>query len=74
MTVPAGIDCHASDFAAVLRGRIHIWEPATSRLRQWYPTARLDSPVAQLYSLYSEQMRPDLAEQMYRNGLAEPVS
>ncbi|MBF6095739.1 MBL fold metallo-hydrolase [Nocardia cyriacigeorgica] len=74
MAIPAGIDCHASDLVAVLRGRIHVWELATSRLRQWYLTSRLESPVAFLYSLYSEQVRPDLAEQMYRKALAAPVS
>ncbi|MEU6561970.1 MBL fold metallo-hydrolase [Nocardia nova] len=73
MAIPSGIDCHTSDLAAVLRGRIHIWELATSRLRQWYLTSRMDSPVAFLYTLYSEQVRPDLAETMYRNALAEPV-
>jgi hypothetical protein len=73
MGVPAGIDCHASDFVAVLDGRIHIWELATSRLRQWYLTPRLDSPVAFLYTLYSEQVRPDLAARLYRTALTEPA-
>ncbi|MFX0559962.1 MBL fold metallo-hydrolase [Tepidibacillus infernus] len=65
--IPYGIDVNASDLCAVFEGRIHIWELATSRMRQWYLCPKFDSPVAFLYSLYSEQLRPDLAEKLYKN-------
>lgn len=65
-SVPSGIVVHASDLAAVFAGEVHIWEVATSRMRQWYLTSRLDSPVGFLYGALSEQVRPDLAARLYR--------
>ncbi|WP_410615851.1 MBL fold metallo-hydrolase [Amycolatopsis sp. lyj-109] len=64
--IPSGIDVNAADLAAVFTGQVHIWELATARMRQWYLTSRLDSPVAFLYAALSEQVRPDLAEALYR--------
>ncbi|MFE7623306.1 MBL fold metallo-hydrolase [Streptomyces sp. NPDC057509] len=66
-TIPSGIDVNAGDLAAVLRGEIHIWELAVSRMRQWYLGDRMDSPVGFLYGALSEQVRPDLAARMYRS-------
>ncbi|MGE3287657.1 MAG: MBL fold metallo-hydrolase [Pseudonocardia sp.] len=65
-TVPSGVDVWASDLAAVLRGELHVWELAVSRMRQWYVNDRLDSPVGFLYGCLSEQLRPDLAHRLYR--------
>ncbi|MEH1101204.1 MBL fold metallo-hydrolase [Micromonospora sp. CPCC 205561] len=66
-SVPSGIDVNAVDLVAVLRGRIHIWELAVSRMRQWYLCDKFDSPVGFLYGYYSEQVRPELAAELYRN-------
>ncbi|MFJ3162192.1 MBL fold metallo-hydrolase [Streptomyces kanasensis] len=68
-SVPSGIDVNCADLLAVLRGEIHIWELAVSRLRQWYVGDRLESPVAFLYGALSEQVRPDLAARLYRSLL-----
>ncbi|HEV7651510.1 MAG TPA: MBL fold metallo-hydrolase [Actinophytocola sp.] len=65
-TIPSGVDTNAVDLLAVLRGRIHIWELAVSRLRQWYLCDKLDSPVGFLYGYFSEQVRPGLARELYR--------
>jgi hypothetical protein len=64
--IPCGIDVWAADLVAVLRGRIHIWELAVSRTRQWYVGDALNSPVGFLYGYLSEQLRPDLAARLYR--------
>jgi hypothetical protein len=69
-TIPSGIDVNAGDLLAVMRGRIHVWELAVSRMRQWYLCGRFDSPVGFLYGYYSEQARPDLARELYRNQRA----
>ncbi|GHI83931.1 MBL fold metallo-hydrolase [Streptomyces xanthophaeus] len=66
-TIPSGIDVNSVDLVSVLRGEIHIWELAVSRLRQWYVGDRMDSPVAFLYGALSEQVRPDLAASLYRS-------
>ncbi|GGT21783.1 MULTISPECIES: MBL fold metallo-hydrolase [Streptomyces] len=65
-SIPSGIDVNCADLLAVLRGEIHIWELAVSRLRQWYVGDRMESPVAFLYGALSEQVRPDLAARLYR--------
>jgi hypothetical protein len=67
LMIPFGVDVHVSDFIALLVGNIQIWELATARMRQWHVTSdRLVSPVAFLYGYFSEQVRPELAEAMYR--------
>ncbi|MGW4568268.1 MBL fold metallo-hydrolase [Streptomyces sp. NPDC004561] len=68
--VPSGIDLNAADLLAVLSGRIHIWEVAVSRARQWYTCDRLASPVSFLYGALSEQVRPDLAARLYRSSVS----
>ncbi|MCX5046668.1 MBL fold metallo-hydrolase [Aldersonia sp. NBC_00410] len=68
--IPSGIDVWACDLAAVLCGKIHIWELAVSRMRQWYVGDATASPVAFLYGYLSEQLRPDLARQLYREDTA----
>lgn len=73
-SVPAGIDVNAADLALVLSGGLHIWELATSRMRQWYLTDKLSSPVAFLYGALSEQVRPDLARRLFDGLLAAPVA
>jgi hypothetical protein len=70
-TVPAGIDVNAADFLAVIRGQIHIWELAVSRLRQWYLCDRFDSPVGFLYGYFSEQVRPELAARLYEGLIGQ---
>lgn len=65
-SIPSGIDVNCVDLVSVLRGEIHIWELAVSRMRQWYVGERMDSPVAFLYGALSEQVRPDLAATLYR--------
>jgi hypothetical protein len=64
-SIPSGVYTNASDLYAVITGRIHVWELAVSRLRQWYPGVPLESPVGFLYGYFSEQLRPDLARRMY---------
>jgi hypothetical protein len=64
-TVPAGVQFNAADLAAVLSGRLHIWELATSRARQWYLTDRLESPIAFLFGYLGEHTRPDLLANLY---------
>jgi len=71
--IPFGIDVNASDILAVCEGRIHIWELATSRMRQWYLSNKWESPVAFLYSYFSEQLRPDLAKKLYDNLRVEHI-
>lgn len=58
---PYGIEMFAADFAAVVKGKLQIWELASTRFRQWYLGEKIYSPLAYLYSFYSEQVRPDLA-------------
>jgi hypothetical protein len=65
-STPSGIDTNAADLLAVLTGRIHIWELAVSRFRQWYLCDRMDSPVGFLYGYFSEQVRPELARLLYQ--------
>lgn len=69
-SVPAGMDVNAADLLAVLRGKIHMWELAVSRLRQWYLCERFDSPVGFLYGYFSEQVRPEIAKELYRGLVA----
>ncbi len=62
---PYGIELFVSDFIALLEGKIQIWELATSNLRQWYLGDKMTSPVAFLYSYFSEQVRQDLTQKVY---------
>lgn len=62
---PFGIELYLVDFVALLHGKIQIWELATTNMRQWYLGDKLQSPVAFLYSYFSEQIRPDLAYRVY---------
>ncbi|MBX9702561.1 MAG: MBL fold metallo-hydrolase [Silvanigrellaceae bacterium] len=63
---PFGLILYFSDFIALLQGKIQIWELATANMRQWYLGDKLESPVAFLYAYFSEQIRPDLAYQVYK--------
>jgi hypothetical protein len=64
--IPFGIDVHLVDFYELLQGGLQIWELATAKMRQWYVGEdKMRSPVAFLYSYFSEQVRPDLAANMY---------
>ncbi|MCX2711276.1 hypothetical protein [Mycolicibacterium sp. J2] len=67
-TVPFGLDAFLDDFLDVLSGRRQIWELCTAGTAQWYDADRLASPVAFLYEVLSEQVRPDLARKLVRNG------
>ena len=49
----------------VLRGELQIWELATAGTAQWFVGDRFDSPVAFFYEVLSEQVRPDLARELY---------
>lgn len=70
-TVPFGLDVYADDFLDVLEGRRQVWEVCTAGSAQWFDAARDASPVAFLYEMFSEQLRPDLAENLIRVGIHE---
>ena len=67
---PFGIEIYLVDFICLLQGMIQIWELASSNLRQWYLGEAIDSPVAFLYTYFSEQIRPELADEVYKHALA----
>lgn len=64
-TIPFGMDVYARDLLGALRGELQIWELATAGTAQWFVGDRFDSPVAFFYEVLSEQVRPDLARELY---------
>lgn len=64
-TIPFGMDAYARDMLGALRGELQIWELATAGTAQWFVGDRFDSPVAFFYEVLSEQVRPDLARELY---------
>jgi hypothetical protein len=68
---PYGVDVFLEDLCALLDGDIQIWELATANMRQWYLGTKMESPVAFLYKYFSEQVRQDLANKVYKNLYAQ---
>ncbi|MFJ2825634.1 MBL fold metallo-hydrolase [Streptomyces toxytricini] len=62
---PYGIVVHASDFAAVLRGSLQIWDVVGIAMHSWYANDTFGSPVALLFDALGEQARPDISCKVY---------
>lgn len=69
---PFGIRTTEADFAAVLEGRLQIWELSMVGARQWYVCDRFKSPMACLYTIFNEAVRQDLARASYAHDLRVP--
>ncbi|MEU6561971.1 MBL fold metallo-hydrolase [Nocardia nova] len=68
-TFPFGLVVHASDLAAVFTGELQIWDIVGIAMRSWYAGDSLNSPVALMFNLYGEQIRPDISCRVYRKQL-----
>ncbi|MFX0559961.1 MBL fold metallo-hydrolase [Tepidibacillus infernus] len=66
---PFGIVISAVDFAAVITGKLQIWDVAGVAMRSWYQGNLLLSPVALFYNLYGEHTRPDIALDVYNKQI-----
>lgn len=66
---PFGLRTYLSDFAAVLRGDLQIWDLAGTAMESWYIGDSYSTVITALYFLYGEQMRPDLSARIYQRSL-----
>lgn len=62
---PFGLIVPLVDLHAVLRSRAQVWDLAGISLKQWFPGGQMLSPMAALYDLLGEILRPDLALPTY---------
>lgn len=78
---PFGLEIHLSDFAALLDGRLQIWDLAATAIRSWFVGGPYENWMSFLFVHYGEQLRPDLATKVYaaairrlREGPRRPAS
>lgn len=64
-SIPFGLCVPLIDFYAVLKGRAQIWDLAAISIKQWFSGGQLVSPMAALYTMLGEIVRPDLALPTY---------
>ncbi|MGW4568269.1 MBL fold metallo-hydrolase [Streptomyces sp. NPDC004561] len=62
---PYGVYTCATDFAAVVRGDLQIWDVVGIAMHSWYESEAFSSPVAFMYDAFGEQVRPDIACRAY---------
>jgi hypothetical protein len=66
---PFGIEMHLEDFYGLITGKIQIWELAGTAIEHWYMSDLFSNVVASLFTIYGEQVRPDLASKIYNRAL-----
>jgi hypothetical protein len=64
-TYPFGAELFFQDFAALLEGRLQVWDVAGGAMECWHIGPPLDSLVYAFFGIYGEHQRPDLAARSY---------
>ncbi|MER8105755.1 MBL fold metallo-hydrolase [Kitasatospora sp. NPDC094016] len=65
---PFGAEVFFQDFAALLRGRLQVWDVAGGAMECWHIGSPLDSLVYAFFAIYGEHQRPDLAALSYAHA------
>jgi hypothetical protein len=68
---PFGLELFLSDLNALLAGKLLVWDLASRSIRSWYLGDKSYSPIAFLYTVFGEQIRPDLAWAVYKKALVK---
>ena len=68
---PFGLELFITDLAALLSGNLIVWDLSSTSIRSWYMGNKYLSPVAFLYTVLGEQVRPDLAWLVYKRVLTK---
>ncbi|MFD7735301.1 MBL fold metallo-hydrolase [Kitasatospora phosalacinea] len=63
---PFGAEMFFGDFAALLTGRLQVWDVAGGAMECWHIGGPLDSLVYAFFGIYGEHQRPDLAALTYQ--------
>lgn len=67
--IPFGIEFYLSDFYAVLRGKIQIWDLIGSNVRSWFMGSKYANLTSFLFTVLGEQARQDLASMVYNSAI-----
>ncbi|MET8630292.1 MBL fold metallo-hydrolase [Kitasatospora sp. NPDC004669] len=70
---PFGAEVFFQDYAALLQGRLQVWDVGGGAMECWSIGAPLDSPVYAFFRVYGEHQRPDLAALSYHRILPAPA-
>jgi hypothetical protein len=68
---PFGLELFMTDLVALLSGNLIVWDLSSTSIRSWYVGDKYHSPIAFLYTVLGEQIRPDLAWMVYERVLTK---